>query len=115
MADLQAKVPEEVESRLDHLLGPAGGLPRRDEGDVDVGVKRHFAPAVAADRHQQKPLRGGWIAERVEAGRGEVVGEAEDLVGQEGVGGRGFASLIGLFLQPTGDLGPPVRQRLFQE
>src|SRR3546814_10651109 len=45
----------------------------------------------------------------------EVIGEADDLVGEKGVGGGGLAALPGFFLQPPGDFGAAGTQRLFQQ
>src|SRR3546814_14495606 len=44
-----------------------------------------------------------------------VIGEADDLVGEKGVGGGGLAALPGFFLQPPGDFGAAGTQRLFQQ
>src|SRR5690606_35681858 len=49
MADLEAEVPHEIENRLDHLFAPGGLLDRREESDIDVRMRRHFAAAVPAD------------------------------------------------------------------
>ena len=50
-------------------------------------MERHLAAAIAAHRHQQQPLRGRRIGERVEPRGDEIMGEAEDLIGQEGISG----------------------------
>jgi hypothetical protein len=91
MADLQPQVPEQIEHRLDHLLGPAGRLPGRDEGDVDVGMERHLAAPIAADAISSS--RSDEVRCSADgAGCGEIVDEAEDLVGEKGVSRGGFAA-----------------------
>ena len=109
--ELQAEVPEQVEDGLDGLPRPAPGLVRSDEGDVDVGMKRHLAPAVAADRQEQQPVGA---ARRRKFADLMVEGEANDLVGQEGVGGGGLAARIGPGVETARDLGPPGGQRLLE-
>src|SRR3546814_8494653 len=103
MADLQPQVPEQVERCLDDLLGPAGRLPRGDERDVDVRMERHLAPSIAADRHQRETLPRRRIGDGIEMFGREVIGEADDLVGEKGVGGGGLAALPGFFLQPRSE------------
>ena len=115
LPDLEAEIPEQIEDRLDHRLGPGIALPRRHEGDVDVRMERHLAAPIAADRHQQQPLRCGRIAERVQLQGDEIISEAKDLVGQEGIGRGGLASGIGPLLEPARDLGSAGRQRVLED
>ena len=65
MAHLQLKVPEHVEHRFDHALGPGGGLPRREEEQIHVRMRRHFRPAVAADGKHRDAFALGGVRERV--------------------------------------------------
>ena len=44
-----------------------------------------------------------------------IVGEAQDLVGEEGVGSGGFHPGIGLLRQPPGDLRAARAQRLLED
>ena len=37
------------------------------------GVRRHFAAAITADRHDRQPLAGGTIARRIDVGDDVVV------------------------------------------
>src|SRR5687767_5998938 len=83
MADLEAEVPQVIEQRLDHLLAPRRGLAGRDEGDVDVRMRRHLAAAVAADRNERQPLTLRAVGDRVEIGDDMVVEYADQLVDQE--------------------------------
>ncbi len=114
MADLQPQVPQGIEHRLDHLLCPSGGLPRRDEGDVDIAVRRHLPAAIAAHRHQGDALAGAAIAGRVKMMRRRVVKQAEDLVDEEGEGGHRLAPTRRLCFQPPRDVQAPGIERRLQ-
>src|SRR3546814_3242992 len=74
-----------------------------------------LAPSIAADRHQRETLPRRRIGDGIEMFGREVIGEADDLVGEKGVGGGGLAALPGFFLQPPGDFGAAGTQRLFQQ
>ena len=111
VADLEAEIPEEVERRLDDLLGPRRRLERRYERQVDVGISRHLAAAIAAHRHQQQPLARSRIGVREQPRRDVIVGEPNDLVGEIGVGRRRLAALPGPLLEARGDLRPARRER----
>ena len=90
MPDLQAEIPHRIEHRLDNLFRPAGLLPWGQKGDVDVGMERHLSPAIAADGDQRQPLGRGTIADRVQPLDGEIVDQAQYLVRQKGISGRGL-------------------------
>src|SRR3546814_13809998 len=79
MADLQPEIPQRIELRLDHLLGPARLLERGEEADVDIAVRRHFAAAIAADRDQRDALARRAVGRRIEMAGGERMAEADDL------------------------------------
>jgi hypothetical protein len=111
MAHLQPQIPERVEHGFDHLLRPAGLLPGRDEGDVDIGIERHLAAPVAADGDQRHALRGGRVVQRVEPLRGEIIQAAKQLIGEEGVSGGGLVAVGGLGHQACGDLCPATIER----
>ena len=64
LADLEAQVPQLVEQELDHLLAVRRALVGVEEQEVDVGVGRQLAAAVAADRDDREPLAGGRVGER---------------------------------------------------
>ena len=81
LPDFQLQVPQGVERSLDHLLAPGGAGLRRQEHEVDIAVRRHFAPPVTAQRDQPDPFRGRGIgigigaAGRFECGQDQFVGE----------------------------------------
>ena len=111
MADLEAKVPQEIEDRLDHLFAPRGGAGRGEEGDVDVRMRCHFAPAIAADRHQGQPLAGRAVGGGVDVDHDMVVDHAQQLIDQVGLRRRGLVAVRWPGLQPLLDLGAALCQR----
>ena len=114
MADLEAQIPEQIEDRLDHRLGPVGRLPGRDEGDVDIRRRRHLAPPIAAGGEQQQPFGLGRIGQRMEPLDDIIMRQPDDLVGEEGVSGGDLGAGIGPLLQPPRDLRAAGRQRLLE-
>ena len=72
LADLEAEIPQPVEQELDHLLGMRGALVGMQEQQVDVGVRRQLAAAVAADRSDHEALAGGRVGHAEDAAVGEV-------------------------------------------
>ncbi len=115
MADLQRQIPHEIEDRLDHLFAPGGLLGGREEGDVDVRVRRHFAAAIAADRHQRQPFAGRAIVGRIDVGDHMVMDHADQLVDQECLGLGHVVTRGRLFDQPPGDLVPPAVEGAAQQ
>ena len=61
VAHREAQVPQHVEQVLDDLLAAAGQLVGMQEENIDVGMGRQIAPAVAPDRDQRKAARSGRI------------------------------------------------------
>jgi len=112
MADLQPKIPQRIELRLDHLLGPARLLERGQEADVDVAERRHVAAAIAADRDQRQPLARRRVARRIEVVDREIVAQADDLVGQKGGRMRRHPPCRRMEQQPAADLRAPRVERL---
>ena len=110
MADLQPEVPERVEHRFDDLLAPAGLLAGHDEADVDVGMRRHLAAAIAADREQQQPLAGGRVGARVEPLDGEGEQRLQHRVGQVGAGVGRLQPARGMDREAARDLGAAGRR-----
>ena len=86
MADREAEVPHHVEQMLDDLLAAGGELVRVQEEDIDIGVGRQIAPAVAADRHQRKTVGRGRVRQWVEDLGRPIQQHAQQLVDQSGLG-----------------------------
>ena len=85
MANLQPEIPQEIQHGLDHLLAPRRVLAGGQEGDIDIGMRRHFAAAIAAHRHDGQSFTRGAIARWID-GRGDViVDHAQQLVDEEGL------------------------------
>ncbi len=115
MPDLQAQVPHHVEHRLDRLLGPAVLAQRGEEGDVDIAVRGHLAPAIAAHRRDAEMLARAVIGDRVLEAHDIVVDQPHDLVDQERLRRRAIVPRRRIGMQPRGDLRAPRRQRLAQD
>ena len=86
MADGEPQVPHHVEQMLDDLLAAAGQLVRMQEEDIDVGMGRQIAPAVAADRHQRETIGGGRIGLGVDRACRAIEQHAEQQIDQRGLG-----------------------------
>ena len=115
MPDLEAEVPHHVEHRLDRLLGPAVLAQRGEEGDVDIAVRGHLAPAIAAHRRDAEMLARAVIGDRVLEAHDIVVDQPHDLVDQERLRRRAIVPRRRIGMQPRGDLRAPRRQRLTQD
>ncbi len=95
VADLQAQIPQGVEDELDHRFRVRGFLPGAQEQQVEVGIGRQFAAAVAAHGDQRQALAFGRIAGAIDVGQGEVPQRRDDFIGQPGQGaGGGVAALL---------------------
>ena len=73
MADLQPEVPQSIQHRLDHLLGPAGLLPGGEEADIEIRIRCHLAAAIAADRDDRQPFGSGRVAVGIQPLHREIV------------------------------------------
>ena len=51
MPDFQAKIPQHIEDEFDHLFAIGGLFVGKQKQDIDIGMRRHIAPAIAADSH----------------------------------------------------------------
>ena len=115
MADFQAEIPQRIEHRLDHLLGPGRLFAGSQEADINVGIGGHFTAPIAADRDDRDTLGRGRIAHRIQALDGEIVEQAEQLVDQEGLARRCLQPARRMFDQPPPDLGTPCVERLLEQ
>jgi hypothetical protein len=85
LAQLQAKIPERVEHRFDHALGPRRLLAGGKEADVDVRMWRHLGTAIATDRDQREALAGRRVEQGVKPLRREIEQDAEQRIDQIGL------------------------------
>ncbi len=115
MADLEAQVPQVIEDRLDHLLAPRRALGGSDEGDVDVGVRRHLAAPVAADRNQRQPLPRSAVGRGEHVGDHVVVHHADQLVDQERLALDALIPGARLLGEAAGELGAAFVELVAQE
>ena len=100
--DLGPQVPQHIEDELDHLLAARRRLGRSQKQQVQIGMGRQHAPAVAPDRDQGQPLG---LDRR---GRPQRLGRhppqaGQHLVGSGGVQTRHIAALhaaVQLALRP---------------
>ena len=97
MADLQAKVPQHIEDELDHLFAIGGLFVGKQKQDIDIGMRRHIAPAIAADSHHRHALFIGRIVQRIDKIGGEIMNKADNLIHQEAVGKYGVLPGIAFF------------------
>ena len=77
---LEAEVPQHVEQMLDDLLAAPGQLVGVQNEDIDIGMGREVAPAVAAHRDQREAACGGRIGLRIERVRRVIEQHAEQPV-----------------------------------
>ena len=82
----EAEVPHHVEQMFDDLLASAGQLVGVQEENIDIGVRRQIAPAIAADRHQGEAARRGRIGLGIDDVRPPLEQRAQQLVDQGGLG-----------------------------
>ncbi len=61
LADLEPEIPQQIEQQLDDLLGVRRLLVGQQKQQVDVGIGRQLAAAIAADRDQGQPLARGRV------------------------------------------------------
>ena len=84
---------------------------RGEESDIDVGMRRHFAASVAADRDHCQPLARGAIAGAVDVGDDVIVDDADQLVDKECLRFGAAIAGGGFFQQAAGDFCAPFGQR----
>ena len=111
VADLEIQVPEEIQHRLDHLLAPVSALAGREERDVDIGVRRHFAAAVAAHREHREPLPGRAVAHGIDRADHVIMDDPHELVDQERLRLCDFVAGGRRVDQPPLDFVATLRQR----
>lgn len=56
MSDLQPHVPQTIEDRFGNLFAPGGLFVRKNEQQIDVGLRCHQAAAIAAGGHHRHAL-----------------------------------------------------------
>ena len=109
VADLQPHVPERVEHRLDDALRERRRGRGGEEGEVDVGVRRHLGATVAADGDERDRLGLG-----IEA-LGAVEEQPEQLVDQIRLRPRRLEPARGMLGEAARDLGAAGVERVAQE
>ena len=82
MADLQPHVPQAIENGFGDRLAPGGLLVGKQEQQIDVGLRRHQAAAVAAGGDDRHPLGVGRDQALVEMPRRRLEQQADDGVVQ---------------------------------
>ncbi len=98
MADLELQVPQQVKHRLRRALLLGVGAFARQEHQVEVAEGRHLAAAGPAEPDERDPGR-----RLVQDALGdEVVGEADELVVEEGGRLRGSAAIARLSERDAG-------------
>ena len=101
LADLEAEIPQPVEQELDHLLGVRGALVGMQEQQIDVGMGRQLAAAVAADRDHREPLARGRVGHPEHPPVREVEQAAQQRVDQAAAAvDHRLAVVVGLELVP---------------
>ena len=112
VADLELEIPQQVER---WLRPRAPGRVRRrggQEHQVEIAERRHFAAAGAAEADQREPRADRFIGQSI---GDEIIGQANDLVVEEGGRVRGRAAAPGSSREPPGNLGAAVRERVAQD
>ena len=111
MADLEAKIPEKIKRRLDHLLAPGGLLDGSKEGNVDVGMRRHLAPPVAADGHDRQAFALRAVTGRIDVIDDMIVNHAKELIHKECLRLGDIVPGGGALDQSPCDFRPPIVER----
>ena len=83
LADLEPEIPQEIEQVFDDLLGVRRLLVGQQEQQIDVGIGRQLAAAIAADRDERHPFARGRVGERIDPVGDEVVEHADQLIDQK--------------------------------
>ena len=114
MADFQAQIPQQIQHRFDHLFAPRRAAGGGDEGDVEIGMRRHLGAPIPAHRQHGEPFTRRAIGHRIQVGGDVIVDHAQQLVHQERItagdimpGRRGLR-------QPPGEFGAPFVKRAAQ-
>ncbi len=91
MSNLEPQIPENVEHRLDHALGPGGDLVRGQEQQVDIRSRRHLSAPVTAHRDNRDPFTLCRSRKRVQQFRRHEERRRDQPVGQVGIGTGQFS------------------------
>ena len=78
------------------------------------GMRRHFAAAIAADRHHGQPFADRAVTRWIDIGDHVIVDHPHQLVDQKSLGCSAVAPGAGLFGQAAGNLGAAGGQRAAQ-
>jgi hypothetical protein len=86
----------------------------QQEQQIDVGIGRELAAAVAANRDHGHALARGRIGGRIDVADGEIVEHADELIHQEGERVRGVGARA-VLVEALADLGAAGGERLLEE
>ena len=102
MADLQLEIPQDIKQRFNQAFGPGGRLVGREEQQIDIGMRGHFAAPIATHRNHGDVFSGGRIGQRMQVVQSDPKRGSDDLIGQPCIGAcrraggkRGFGKSIG--------------------
>ena len=80
MADLEAKIPKQIEHVFDHALAPRRLLVRQQEQEIEVGPRCQRAAPVTAYGDHADPLRGRRVPGHIDVGDREIIEHADQFV-----------------------------------
>ena len=90
-----------------------GLLVGQQKQEIDVGIGRQLAAAIAADRDDGQLLALGRVGERIDPLGDKVIESADQLVDQKALL-PDRARRMPFRLEAALDLGAPLRQRCFE-
>jgi len=117
VAHFEAEIPQHVEHVFHDLLGMRRQLVGKQEKQIEVGLRRQLAAAIAAGGDHRFALARRGVGVGIDPLEGEVVERAHELIDQIGVSfGAGMAARarVAVGVEAALDLGAAVRQRVLQ-
>ena len=93
MADLEAQIPQDIEHRFDHALGPGGDLVGGEKQQIYIRLRRHFTAPVSTNGKDRKALGLGRVGQRVHHAGGDIKRCQDHAIGQPAIGAGHLAGL----------------------
>ena len=111
MADLKAQIPQHIKDEFDNLFTMRGLFVGEQKQDIDIRMRRHIAPAIAADGHHRHALFIGRIVQGIFKCGGKIMDQTHDLIHQETVGKDRVLPGIAFFKTRADNRSPGLQHR----